>query len=161
VGSALAEVRNKPVIVDPIVAEDGWAWLDERVAGRPVTVLTTIRFHGRDRAAVLERYDADETVPDGVQAFPLADEETVFYFPEHRTLVVGDSIVGEGAAGAEGLRRCPASWVEGRATDAQQREAMQPLLDLDVERVLLSHGESVFSGAGPALARAITAPAED
>jgi hypothetical protein len=161
VGSALADVGGELVMVDPMVSGDGWDWLDERVAGRPVHVLTTIRFHGRSRAQVLARYGGDEMTPAGVQAFLLPDEETVFFLPAHRALVVGDSIVGEGAGGADRLRRCPASWVQGRATDAAQREAMRPLLELDVDRVLVSHGESVFSGAGPALAAAIQAPPED
>jgi hypothetical protein len=156
VGSMLAEVGGEPVIVDPLLSEDGWAWLDERVAGRFVHVLTTIRWHGRSCAAVLARYGGDEVVPPGVQAFPLPDEETVFFFAEHQTLVVGDSVIGDGA---DGLRRCPVSWLDERATDAQQREALEPLLDLPVERVLVSHGESLFSGAGPALEAAIRAPA--
>jgi hypothetical protein len=161
VGSAIAELGGELVIVDPMLADDGWDWLDERVAGRPVHVLTTIRFHGRSRAEVLARYGGDEVAPAGVRSFSLPDEETVFFLPEHRALVVGDSLVGEGAAGADRLRRCPASWVEGRAIDAAQREAMQPLLELDVDRVLLSHGESLFSGAAPALAAAIQAPPRD
>jgi hypothetical protein len=156
VGSMIAEVGGEPVIVDPLLTEDGWAWLDERVGGRFVHVLTTIRRHARSAEAVLARYGGDEVPPPGVRPFALPDEETVYFFDEHATLVVGDSIIGDGV---DGLRRCPVSWLGVRATDAEQRAALQPLLELPVERVLVSHGESLFSGAGPALAAAIRAPA--
>jgi hypothetical protein len=158
VGSVIAEVGGEPVIVYPMLEADGWAWLDERVAGRPVHVLTTIAFHGRSRAEVLERYDGDETVPAGVRAIPLPDGEVLYFFEAYGALVVGDSIIG---AEDGGLRRCPTSWLGGRATDAAQREAMLPLLELGAERVLVSHGESLFGGAGPALAAAVTAPPQD
>jgi hypothetical protein len=154
VGSVIAEVGGEPVIVDPMLEPDGWAWLDERVAGRPVHVLTTVRFHGRSRTEVLARYGGDEVVPPGVQTIPLPFE-TLFFLEDYRALVVGDSLLG---AEDGGLRRCPLSWLYGWVTDAEQREAMQPLLDLDVERVLVSHGESLFEGASRALAAAVGAP---
>jgi hypothetical protein len=155
VGSVIAEVGGEPVIIDPLLARDGWEWLDARVAGRPVHVLTTIGFHDRSRAEVLVRYGGDEETPAGVRAIALPDGETVFFLEAYRALVVGDSLIGD-AAGS-GLRRCPPSWLDERATDAEQRAAMQPLLDLGAERVLVSHGESLFSRAGPALAAAIAA----
>jgi hypothetical protein len=155
VGSVIAEVGGEPVIVDPMLADDGWEWLDARVAGRPVHVLTTIAFHGRSRAEVLERYGGDEKMPAAVRAIDLPDGETVYFFEACSALVVGDSLIGD--AEGSGLRRCPPSWLDERATDAEQRAAMQPLLGLGAERVLVSHGESLFSGAGPALAAAIAA----
>jgi hypothetical protein len=156
VGSALAEIGETPVIIDPMVDDDGWEWLDARVAGRSVHVLTTIGFHGRSRGEVLGRYGGDEVAPPGVVGLALPDTETVFWLEPHATLVVGDSIIG---APDGGLRRCPPSWLDTRASDAEQRAALQPLLELPVERVLVSHGESLFSGAGPALRAAIEAPA--
>jgi hypothetical protein len=156
VGSVIAEVGGEPVIVDPMLEADGWAWLDEHVAGRPVHVLTTIRFHGRSRAEVLERYGGDEARPAGVRAIELPDGETLYVFDDYDALVVGDSIIGDGDGG---LRRCPPSWLYGRVTDAAQRDAMQPLLELGIERVLVSHGESLFSRAGPALVAAVAAVA--
>lgn len=157
-GSVIAEIGGEPVIVDPMLEADGWAWLDARVAGRSVHVLTTIEFHGRSSAEVLERYGGDEVVPAGVRAIALPDGETVFFLEAYRALVVGDSIIG---AEDGGLRRCPPSWLDGRASDAAQREALQPLLELGAERVLVSHGESLFEAAGPALAAAISAPPRD
>jgi hypothetical protein len=153
VGSALAELGEDLVIVDPLVTDDGWDWLDERVGGRSVHVITTNPAHSRSRAEVLLRYGGDEAVPSGVHLLR-AGVETIVYLEPYRTLIAGDRIIGDGRGG---LRRCPQSWSE--VPDAELREAMQPLLGLGVERVLVSHGESLFDGAGPALAAAIEAPA--
>src|SRR4051794_245012 len=154
VGCVIAEVGGEPVVVDPLVTdEQGWAWLDERVSGRPVHLLTTNPAHERSRAEVLARYGGDEDAPAGVRLFR-AGVETLVYLEPYRALVTGDRIIGDGR---DGLRRCPQSWSE--TPDAELRQALLPLLDLDIERVLVSHGESLFEGAGPALAAAIHAPA--
>src|SRR2546421_46812 len=137
VGSAIAEIGDGVVIVDPLVTPDGWAWLDDRVAGRPVHVLTTNPAHSRSRAEVLARYDGDEDAPPGVRLIPVGIETLVWLEP-HRTLVTGDRIIGDGH---DGLRRCPQSWSE--LPDAELRAALLPLLELPVERVLVSHGESL------------------
>jgi hypothetical protein len=153
VGSALAELGEGVVMVDPLVTDDGWDWLDERVAGRPVHVLTTNPAHGRSRDAVLARYGGDEVTPPGVRLLPVG-VETLVYLEPYRALVTGDRIIGDGRGG---VRRCPQSWSE--LPDVELRDALAPLLGWDVERVLVSHGESLFGGAGPALAAAVDAPA--
>ena len=155
VGSVVAEIGGEPVIVDPLVRDDeGWAWLDERVAGRPVHVLTTNPAHERSRPDVLARYGGDEQAPPGVRLIPVG-EETLVWLEPYRALVTGDRIIGDGR---DGLRRCPQSWSE--LPDAELRARLLPLLELPVQRVLVSHGESLFSEAGPALRAAIEAPAE-
>jgi hypothetical protein len=156
VGCALAEIGDDVVMVDPlIVDDDGWAWLDARVGGRPVHVLLANPAHERSRAEVLARYGGDEDPPPGARVVA-AGAETFVYLEPYRTLVAGDRIIGGREEGT--LRRCPPSWTG--LPDAELRELLQPLLELDVERVLVSHGESLFAGAGPALAAAIRAPAE-
>jgi hypothetical protein len=77
--------------------------------------------------------------------------ETIFWLPELRTLVPGDRVLG-GRDG--GLRFCPESWLEylpGPVTHADLKGMMQPLRGLDVERVLVSHGEPVLSDGARAL----------
>jgi hypothetical protein len=70
-------------------------------------------------------------------------------------LVPGDGLIGDGQGG---VRRCPESWFGGTLTDGEHQRALQPLLELPVRYVLLSHGEPVLDDGGKALAAAIRAP---
>lgn len=154
VGCVVAHAGADAVVVDPLVDdEDGWRWLAERTAGRPAHVLTTVSYHRRSRDEALERLSADREVPDGVEPFRLRGaRETVFWLSGHRTLVPGDRLIG--AAGG-GIRMCPESWLDGGVRHPQLRELLAPLLDLPVERILVSHGEPVLAGAREALGAAI------
>ena len=51
-----------------------------------------------------------------------------------------------------GLRLCPASWLPAGIDQARLRESLRPLLDLPVERVLVSHGKPVLRKGHAALA---------
>jgi len=146
------------VLVDPLAPPEDeerfWAALDRDVerAGKPVRVLLTVSWHGRSVKAVAERYGAatDGPLPAGVEAHAApAGDETVYWLPEHGALVFGDVVLdAEG-----GVRLCPESWLDG--TLAQLKEELRPLLDLPVERLLVSHGEPVLEGGHAALARAL------
>ncbi len=161
VGCVLAVVSDRAVFVDPLLPADEaafWTWSDEAVGSRTVDVLTTIRFHGRSRKAVAGRYGGEvvtslRSLPPGVQAvrFPAADE-TMFWLPGHRALVPGDRIIGSDAGG---IRLCPDSWLEylkPPLTQVELRALLRPLLDLPVERILVSHGAPLLSGGAGALA---------
>ncbi len=134
-------------------------WLDARVAGRPVSILTTVHWHRRDRERLAERYRANTTrawddVPAGVQPRPLhGAEETLMWLPAVAALVAGDRLIGDGAGG---VRVCPQSWLtEARANRADIAALMRPLLELPIERILVSHGEPVLSAGHAALERAV------
>ena len=152
VGCVLAEVGDVPVVVDPLLVEDEqWAWLEERLAGRRPAVLQTIRWHGRSVEAVLEHFGGTRQPPPGVEGFDLEGAlETVFWLPEHAALVPGDRLLTDAA---HGLRMCPQSWLELPVDEL--RERLRPLLALPVERILVSHGEPVLTGAREALAAAL------
>jgi hypothetical protein len=163
VGSVLYEVSDTVVLFDPLLPTAERAqfldWLDRRVAGRPVSVLTTIKHHRRDREELAERYRANTTrapnfIPHGVEPRPLRGAgETLFWLPDVTTLVAGDRLVGDGHGG---LLVSPQSWLEDvRADRADVAALMRPLLELPIERVLVSHGEPVLHGGHTALARAI------
>ena len=163
VGSVLFEGPGAVVFIDPQVPEALWPSLDELVAGRPVVVLTTMRFHGRSRDAVVERYGGatvrhDAPMPGGVEALPIAGfDETMYWLPEPRALVPGDRLIGDGDGGA---RLCPSSWlgyIEPAVGVDDLRVALAPLLELPVEHVLLSHGAPVVGGGRAALAHALAA----
>ena len=133
-----------------------------RRRGKPVSVFTTIRFHGRSTDEVIERYGATRDLPDDVRTVPIERaDETMVWIEEHRALVPGDRLLG----GQGGLRVCPDSWlgyIERNAgytvTGAELREALRPLLELPVELVLVSHGEPVLSDGRAAIERALDEP---
>jgi hypothetical protein len=163
VGSVLYEVSDTVVLIDPLLPTAERAqfldWFDEHVAGRPVSVLTTIKHHRRDRDELAERYRANTTrasnfIPHGVEPRPLPGAgETLFWLPGVATLVAGDRLVGDGHGG---VLVCPQSWLKDvRADRADVAALMRPLLELPIERVLVSHGEPVLHGGHTALARAI------
>ena len=91
----------------------------------------------------------DDELPGGIRAFLTArPSELVFWLPHHQALVVGDVLLGAGAkprATDDPLRLCPERWL-GKATHADLRESLRPLLDLPVQRVLVSHGKPVLRG---------------
>jgi hypothetical protein len=162
VGCVAYEAPSALVLVDPLVED--WAPLDALVErhGKPVVVLTTMRFHTRSRDAVAERYEAalvahDEEPPEGVERIPIEHgDETMVWLPEPRALVPGDRLLGDGAGG---VRMCPESWLRYRETGlAELREGLRPLLDLPVELVLVSHGEPVLRDGRAAIAAALARP---
>jgi hypothetical protein len=166
VGSVLYEAPDATVLIDPLLPPERESFLrelDKRLhrRGRPVTILTTIGFHRRDRDELARRYEAStsrakKNLPAGVESFPVRRAgETIFWLPEHRVLVPGDRLIGSPGGG---LRVCPQSWLRylpNPLTIAQLKQAMGPLLELPVERVLVSHGEPVLADARRALSAAL------
>jgi glyoxylase-like metal-dependent hydrolase (beta-lactamase superfamily II) len=184
VGCVYYEARDGLVLIDPLVppedTERFWRALDDDVAraARPVHVLVSVYWHTRSAREMVERYGArlwapsrgraavarragkvtdpfrpGDQLPGGVEAFGTArSSEVVYWLPEHGALVAGDVLLGDGAGG---IRLCPASWLPQGVGHAKLRASLRPLLDLPVERVLLSHGTPVLADAWRALARAI------
>jgi glyoxylase-like metal-dependent hydrolase (beta-lactamase superfamily II) len=155
VGSVYCETGGGIVLVDPLVppeseeAEQFWRALDRdvaRVATAPAVVLTTVR-HARSAAAVRERYPGTrvsapgDVLPGGVEAYPTAAAgEVVLWLPAQRTLVAGDVLRGDAAGGLA---------LTGSA------DGLRALLDLPVERVLVSHGDPVLARGRDALAQVL------
>ena len=158
VGCVLHEDGEHTVWIDPLEpSEDAsfWDWADARCGGRSVSVLLTIGFHERSRERFVARYDASAVAPVGVQAlaFPALDE-TMYWLSPQRVLVAGDRLLGGGGE----LELCPQSWlryIDPQPTLAQMREQLGVLLELDVDAVLVSHGEPVLAGGRAAIARAL------
>jgi glyoxylase-like metal-dependent hydrolase (beta-lactamase superfamily II) len=184
VGSVYCETGDGVVLIDPIVppedADRFWDALDrdvKRVGGR-VDVLVTVFWHTRHADAMAERYEArvwaptrgraaierragivhetfrpGDPLPGGLDALSTARAaEVVFWVPQHRALVPGDVLLGDEQGG---VRMCPQSWLpEGTSLDAL-RTSLSPMLDLPVERVLVSHGEPILEGGREALAAAL------
>ncbi len=168
VGSVLYDLKEIVALIDPLVPADGreefTKWLDELVASRPVTILTTIRWHRRDREQLAERYEGNTTkawnvIPKGVEPRPLIGAgETLYWLPDVRTLVSGDTVLGADG----GLSVCPESWLDDvRVNRLELAELLRPLLALPIERVLVSHGEPVLREGRAALMHAVAAVAGD
>ena len=168
VGSVLYELADVAVLFDPLLPSEGrddfLRWLDGRIAGRRVSILTTIRWHRRDREELAERYRSTRggrawnAIPAGVSPRPLRGAgETMFWLPGAAALIAGDRLLGGGEGVPLGrLRLCPESWLEGTQVDrAGLALLLRPLLELPIERVLVSHGEAVLHDGRAELARAI------
>jgi hypothetical protein len=167
VGCVACAAPGALVVIDPLVPggeeERFRRAMDALVArhGPRVAVVTTIRWHRRSRAAFVERYGASTSrakaaLPPGVRTVPVRrGGEVMVWLEEHRALVPGDRLLGDGAGG---LRTCPPSWLrylESGMTVPELRAALAPLRDLPVEMVLVSHGEPVLRDGARALERAL------
>ena len=161
VGSIALESDDGLILIDPLDPPP-------RI-GRPEHVLLTVFWHYRtttdvktkhvwaSRRTVKALQNRGVTVtdpiatgvelPGGVLAFETARHgELVYWLPDQRALVAGDVLLGAGAkprATDEPLRLCPERWL-GQATHADLRRSLRPLLDLPVQRVLVSHGRPVL-----------------
>jgi hypothetical protein len=167
VGSVLCETDDATALIDPLLPPDREPFLrelDRRVRARDarVAVLTTIGFHRRSRDELADRYGATTSrarreLPEGIQALPIRGAgETMFWLAPQRALVPGDRVLGAD----DGLRLCPESWLRylpSGLTLEGLRERLRPLLELPIERVIVSHGEPVLAQGREALAEALRA----
>ena len=166
VGSVAYAAPDALVLVDPLVPADRPGLQEEldvlvRSHGRRVAILTTLQFHSRSRVELAERYDAStsrakKSLPERVETIVIQGAgETMVWLPSPRALIPGDRLLGDDAGG---LRLCPDSWLRYLPSGMRQEElraALRPLLDLPVERVLVSHGEPVLENGSEAIARAL------
>jgi len=161
VGSVAVDTSAGLVLIDPLDPPP-----DVR---KPRHVLVTVFWHGRTtgdlraphvwapkravrrlhnrRVEVTDAFETGDDLPGGIEAFETAREsEVVYWLPEHKAVVVGDVLLGAGAkphATSEPLRLCPERWL-GKAKHKDLRKSLRPLLDLPLERLLLSHGDPVL-----------------
>jgi hypothetical protein len=98
-------------------------------------------------------------LPAGVSAHAIGKprrHEMPLFLPSHRALAFGDAVAETGGE----LR----VWADGKV-DARARRfyrerfnpTLEPLLDLDFDRVLVTHGQPVLAGGKEALRRALAA----
>ena len=182
VGCVYYEAPDAVVLIDPLVPREDeerfFAALDRDVerAGRPVAVLLTVFWHRRSAREIVERYDGaslwahelaverigeqvtnpfavGDPLPGGVEAFGTdRRDEVLYWIPEHGALVSGDVLLG---ADDGGVRLCPDSWLPEEVRGPAFRQSLRYLLDLPVQRVLVSHGRPVLADGYTALAQAL------
>jgi glyoxylase-like metal-dependent hydrolase (beta-lactamase superfamily II) len=161
--------QRELVLIDPLVQD--WAELDALARGRQAHVLITVYWHARSAREVVERYGArlwstaaakrrianragaptdlfaaGDELPGGITACETGRSgEVVFWLPQQRALAVGDVLLGGP------LRLCPRSWLPKELDHEGLKAGLRRLLDLPVERLLVSHGEPVLDGGRDAL----------
>ncbi|MEA2330734.1 MAG: hypothetical protein QOH58_872 [Thermoleophilaceae bacterium] len=160
--------------------------LIESALGERLAILITIPYHVRSSEQLRDRYrDRLETTiwghaacrkrledESGFRAFEPGDElpagvsahrigkprrfETPLYLPSHRALAFGDAVAEVGGA----LR----VWSERSVDDDVSRfyrerfnPTLEPLLELDFDRVLVTHGQPVLADGRAELAAALRA----
>jgi len=156
VGCYFYEGPDSIVLFDPLVPmEDRDRFFEaldrdvERV-GRPVRVLLTVADHRRSSAELAERYEGTvDEIPAGVETVMERWNERVFWVPEHSALVFGDVVLGR-----DGGLMLPRAWM-GEDQYDEVRDGLRLLLELPVERALVTHGEPVLEGGREALAAAL------
>jgi hypothetical protein len=156
--------------------------LDGIVTGR-VRILLTIPYHVRDAEPVWRHYrdrpatifghpavakrltdhhgfralSAGVAIDSGILPVPIGNPrryEMPLFVPEHRALVFGDAIVA-----ADGAVRV---WIQLPVTpkrldwyQRRLRPSFEPLLDVDCDRLLVTHGQPVLTGGRRALREAL------
>ncbi len=185
VGCVYCETSDAVVLFDPLVpTEDSqrfWQALDRDVerGGGTVDVLVTVFWHTRSTREVIQRYGGrvwapsraraavarragevtnpfrpGDGLPGGIEAHATGrSTEVIYWLPQHRALVAGDVLLG---AENGRVRICPESWLPEGTGHRDVRKAMRPLLELPVERVLVSHGEPVLKDARRTLGQALS-----
>jgi len=170
VGCVLYRHAEALVLIDPLVEEDRWAWLDDEVsrASTPVVVLLTAPWHLRSASETSARYDAPvwaseagrtrlpeldrlQQLPAGIQAFEpggVDEGQVAFFLEQERALVVAEFFMGS-SAGLE-VHASPAT-ADVDAFGASLRELQR----LPIERVLVAHGPPVLSEGSRHIAAAI------
>jgi hypothetical protein len=187
VASFALVVGPELLLIDPLLADAETPVLDvlDRLArGHDIHVLITIGYHVRSGEQLRARYDGRiwgppncasrlaeparlETLepetegPGGTLAFRIGKPvrgERPLWLPSHRAVAFGDAVV---TTPEGGLR----IWAQERLDDRRRRfyrdrfaPTLAPLLDLPVERVLVTHGEPIVTNGAAALREAITEP---
>jgi hypothetical protein len=160
VGCVYYEAADATVLFDPLAPageeDDFFRHLDADVerCGLPVVVLLTADWHRRSADELAERYDAriGGAPPQGVEEIPIegADERQVAYFIRpHAALVVAEifsvDIRGELRVGQSPALERP----------EELEASLERLMELPIERLLVSHGEPVLEDARARMAQAL------
>jgi hypothetical protein len=152
VGCVYYEAGDATVLVDPLVPAreeaDFFPHLDADVErrGKPVLILLTAEWHRRSVDELAARYGArvGGAPPEGVEEIPIegADERQVAYFIRpHAALVVAEIFAVD--IDAE-LRVCQSPALQH---PGELEASLDRIMELPVERLLVSHGEPVLEDA--------------
>jgi glyoxylase-like metal-dependent hydrolase (beta-lactamase superfamily II) len=167
------------VLVDPQVPEDDeevWDDLGRAIGAASGTdIVLTVFYHDRSASAIRGRwpdvsihaeasgiahiegipthlYRVGDSLPGGLVPLSTPREgEAILWDPASSSLIVGDVLLGKDG----GVEICPAGWLPEGVERQDMATALTPMLDLPLQRILVSHGEPVLAKARAALQRAI------
>jgi hypothetical protein len=160
VGSVYYEADDATVLVDPLVPareeDDFFRHLDADVdrRGLPVVILLTADWHRRSADELAARYDAHGggALPEGVEEVAIdgADERQVAYFIRpHAALVVAEIF----AVDVDGSLNVASSPALVRPDELEA--SLDRIMELPIERLLVSHGDPILEGAKARMAEAL------
>jgi hypothetical protein len=160
VGCVYYEAADATVLVDPLLPAGEEAsffrHLDADVErrGLPVVILLTAEWHRRSADELATRYDAriGGPLPDGIEELPIegADERQAAYFIRpHAALVVAE-IFGVDVEGELYVAPSPEL-----ARPEELEASLDRIMELPIERLLVSHGEPVLEDAKSRMAEAL------
>jgi hypothetical protein len=160
VGCVYHEAQDATVLIDPLVPageeDDFFRHLDADVErrGLPVAILLTADWHRRSAGELVERYDArvGGALPAGVAEIPIegADERQVAYFIAAQAALVVAETFQVDVEGELFVCRSPAL-----ERPDEFEASLHRLMELPVERLLVSHGEPVLENAKPRMVEAL------
>jgi hypothetical protein len=131
--------------------------VDELASGKDVAVVLTCAWHGRSAGALRERLGASiwspesgARLPEGVDAYETGvDGEAALWVGQLGAVVFGDRML------VRERLEVPLTWLGEGETVAHVRDRLAPLLELPVERVLVTHGDPVREEGSQALRTAL------
>jgi len=160
VGCVYYEAEDATVLVDPLVPageeDDFFRHLDADVErrGLPVVILLTAEWHRRSADELAARYRAriGGALPAGVEEIPIegADERQVAYFIRPHAALVTCEIFGVDVDGELYVGRSPAL-----ERPDELEASLVRIMELPIERLLVSHGEPVLVDAKARMAEAL------
>ena len=160
VGCVYYEADDATALVDPLVPagdeDDFFRHLDADIArrGLPVVILLAADWHRRSSDELAARYGArvGGSLPEGVEEVAVegADERQVAYFIRpHAALVVAE-IFGVDIDGELYVAESPAL-----VRPDELEASLGRIMELPIERLLVSHGEPVLGDAKTRMAEAL------
>jgi hypothetical protein len=179
VASFAVDAGDVMLLIDPLVEDEDQL---DAIVSKPVAILITIPYHVRSAEPLSERYDATiyghralpdrlaskkrfreigGELPGGARAYAIGKPrryEMPIHLPSHKALATGDALV---TTLEVDLRlwhwREPVDEKRTRWYRERFNPTLQPLLELDLERILVTHGPPIVSYGSAALQAAVDA----
>ena len=181
VASFALDAGGVTLLIDPLLPEDDGDVLERLDALAPKAILITIPYHTRSAEPLSERYGATihghpavakrlssttrfaagAELPGGARAFTIGKPrryETPIHLPSHRALAFGDAFVTSPQGELRFWENEPVTAERARWYRERFVPTLEPLRELELDRILVTHGEPVLRDGAAALERALRAP---